>query len=216
VDLLLLHRPTLLHASSALAPPEALAVAREVAWVVTAVAERDSALVTSSSTTSGRALALAELMVMCLASSSRATADAALDYFASVNTVRARPLQRELHPPLSFVHDRLLPNCVHPGAPQVPVAERHPQLCAPLFSTALPHLLRHAQYPPHFTSWDEDEQDEDEFYRFRDQQLTDVLESAYGMMRLEYLAAVMQLSQAAATWQQYEVSLYALRAVHLP
>ena len=32
-------------------------------------------------------LQLAELMLMCLASPSRSAADAALDYFASVNTV---------------------------------------------------------------------------------------------------------------------------------
>ena len=43
--------------------------------------------------------------------------------------------------------------------------ERHPQLCEPLFSSALPHLLRHSQYPASFTTWEEDELDEDEFYR---------------------------------------------------
>ena len=51
--------------------------------------------------------------------------------------------------------------------------------------------------------------------RFRDQQLADVLESAYNMTRCEYLRAVQSLAAGATAWQQYEVALYGLRAVHL-
>ncbi len=102
--------------------------------MVTAIAERDATLVTNSEIDSGNiSLALAEMMLLCLSSSSRSTADAALDYFTAINTV--------------------------------PVSSRHPQLCFPLFSSALPHLLRHAQYSQGFTSWEEENDDEDEFYR---------------------------------------------------
>jgi hypothetical protein len=45
---------------------------------------------------------------------------------------------------------------------QVPTSERHPQLCGPLFASALPHLVRHACHPEGFTTWDEAEGDEDE------------------------------------------------------
>lgn len=106
-DILLSHRPTLVLAASPQATPQALAVAREVAWVVTAIAERDATFVSGGGSSggggsggtasaagagaggeeSGRALALAELMLMCLASSNRSTADAALDYFSAINTV---------------------------------------------------------------------------------------------------------------------------------
>ena len=51
--------------------------------------------------------------------------------------------------------------------------------------------------------------------RFRDVQLVDVLEAAYGMLRTEYLVAVQGAIAAAASWQQLEVGLFCLRAVSL-
>lgn len=50
------------------------------------------------------------------------------------------------------------------------MAERDPQLRAPLYAQLLLHLLRHAQYPAGFTSWEqhvEDDRDEESFKRFR-------------------------------------------------
>ena len=50
------------------------------------------------------------------------------------------------------------------------MAERDPQLRAPLYVQLLPQLLRHAQYPSGFTSWEhhvEDDLDEESFKRFR-------------------------------------------------
>ena len=53
------------------------------------------------------------------------------------------------------------------------MADRDPQLRAPLYAQLLPHLLRHAQYPEGFTSWEqhvEDARDEESFKRFRSAQ----------------------------------------------
>jgi len=50
-------------------------------------------------------------------------------------------------------------------------------------------------------------------FRFRDQQLLEVLESAYGMMRNDCLISLQALLGAASSWQQYEVALYGIRAV---
>ena len=104
---LLALRPTLVTAASLPSatftelPPSLAAVARSVAWAVSALAERDACDETCSGlalrpnhsgaapdTTRGDLpMGLAELMLLCLSSTSRAIADAALDYFASVNTV---------------------------------------------------------------------------------------------------------------------------------
>lgn len=53
------------------------------------------------------------------------------------------------------------------------------------------------------------------YHRFRDQQLLEVLESAYGMMRNDYLLTVQSLQGTASSWQQYEVALYGIRAVSI-
>ena len=50
------------------------------------------------------------------------------------------------------------------------MADRDALLRAPLYAQLLPHLLRHAQYPEGFASWEqhvEDDRDEESFKRFR-------------------------------------------------
>ena len=49
----------------------------------------------------------------------------------------------------------------------------------------------------------------------RDQFLPELLECAYGLLRLRYLAAAWQLLQGAASWQAAEAALYLLSAVSL-
>ena len=44
----------------------------------------------------------------------------------------------------------------------VPTAERHPSLAAPLFAQLLDVLVRQCAYPRGFTCWDEHEPDEPE------------------------------------------------------
>ena len=52
--------------------------------------------------------------------------------------------------------------------PAVSLAERGPELGAPLYEAVLQRVLPHASYPPAFTSWEEEfEVDEDAFKRFR-------------------------------------------------
>eukprot|EP00955_Chlamydomonas_euryale_P102201 365401-Chlamydomonas_euryale.AAC.7 len=223
-DVLLSHRATLLAAASSEAaqPHEpSHRVAREVAWAVSAIAQRDAGLVGGGGAGGeARALALAELMLLCVSSGSRPTADAALDYFAAMNTVSTAAvlLQRACETrqtafrwfvgrlgcfnDVQLVHASALTwrhvcgeradlvvertcgvRLLHTGdarvaqvecavfvanpgpRAQVPVAGRHPQLCRPLFASALPHLLRHAQFPEDFTTWAESDLDEDEFHR---------------------------------------------------
>lgn len=44
------------------------------------------------------------------------------------------------------------------------VQHRLPQMRSAVFGSALPHLLRHACYPPKFTTWDQEDEDEETFY----------------------------------------------------
>jgi hypothetical protein len=51
----------------------------------------------------------------------------------------------------------------------VPLDERAPELCAPLYQMMVERLLTHATYPPGFSSWDQanGSLDEDIFDRLR-------------------------------------------------
>ncbi|GAX80410.1 hypothetical protein CEUSTIGMA_g7849.t1 [Chlamydomonas eustigma] len=223
---LLQHRTALQVASSLPASPDseddsqstkqahlALRVTREVAWVVSALTERDCC---------------SEWLGIAVRSSSAA---------ASSGTTAASPLHQEAlalgasggvcHLDLPVALGELMLLCLRSPSRScadaaleyfqaintVSVSERHPQLGTPLFASALPHLLKHGQYPQAFKSWADADIDEDEFYRFRDQHLLEVLESAYGMLRSEYLHVMYRMAMTATTWQQYEVGLYGLRAV---
>ena len=64
-----------------------------------------------------------------------------------------------MHPHLSY--SPLFP-------PAVSLAERAPELGAPLYEAVLQRVLPHASYPPAFTNWEEEfEVDEDAFKRLR-------------------------------------------------
>jgi len=149
----------------ALSPgPSGARVARSVASIASALAQRDTeaicgisssvsnGLATSNgssaaasnghaavagcaSSASANVLALAELMLQIMTRPERAVCDAAVDYFLMINTL--------------------------------PAAQRPPQLLQPLFASLIAPLLRgHACYAPTFTTWLEEFDDEEEdFYR---------------------------------------------------
>jgi len=147
---------------AALAPGAAGAgVARCVASIASALAQRDTAAVcgcgaestpvmaaaglpaaSNGTTANGSAagsghyvIPLAELMVQCISRPERDVCEAATEYFLCVNSL--------------------------------PVCERHQQMTAPLYASLILPLLRgHACYPPSFTGWyDEADEDEAAFHR---------------------------------------------------
>lgn len=98
----------------------------------------------------------------------------------------------------------------------VPTHERLPALQRDVFASLAPHLMQLARYPEGFTNWAEYlDDDEEEFLRFREQCLPDILETVYQLLRAQYLSALQHSLAAATTWQHWEVSLFCLRAVHL-
>eukprot|EP00887_Chlorella_sp_A99_P002079 scaffold21.g2079.t1 len=98
----------------------------------------------------------------------------------------------------------------------VPLAERRPELGAPLYSALLQRLVPHITYPPGFSSWEQcTEVDEDDFLRLREQLLPEAFDVAYGLLRMGYLSHAWQLLQGAASWQDAEAALYLFRAVSL-
>ncbi|KAL4452382.1 hypothetical protein ABPG75_008044 [Micractinium tetrahymenae] len=98
----------------------------------------------------------------------------------------------------------------------VPLAERPPALRGPLYEAALQRLVPHATYPAGFTSWQEEgEVDEDAFKRLREQHLPELLDVAYGLLRMRYLSFTWQLLRSAGSWQAAEAALLLFSAVSL-
>eukprot|EP00899_Mesostigma_viride_P005090 jgi/Mesvir1/14582/Mv05258-RA.2 len=131
-------------------------------------------------------LALTELVLRCACLEDTGVVEVAVDYFAALNTV--------------------------------PVAARPHHLQGPLYVRLLQHaLLRHAMYPEGFTCWAEHvgDMDEDSFHRFREQVLTDILDTAYGLLRSQYLQYITAALQAATNWQATEAALFAVRCVSI-
>lgn len=141
----------------ALAPgPAGAGVARSVASIASALAQRDPEAVcgkaetgaattaVGGATSNGAAavvsgqhvLPLAELMLHCVSRRERAVCEAAVEYFLMVNTL--------------------------------PTEERHPQMVTPLYASLLGPLMRgHACYSPEFVSWNEEvDDDEEAFHRY--------------------------------------------------
>lgn len=149
---------------AAMAPgPVGAGVARSVASIASALAQRDTEAIcgissgcgsptTANGNSTGMAnghaaaapggaanssvLPLAELMMLMLTRPERGVCEAAVDYFLMINTL--------------------------------PASQRPPQLVQPLFASLVAPLLRgHACYAPSFTNWIEDlDDDEEEFYRY--------------------------------------------------
>lgn len=147
---------------AALAPgPAGAGVARCVASIASALAQRDTAAVcgcgadtapvlataglppasngaTANGTAAGsghHVIPLAQLLVQCITRPERDVCEAATEYFLCVNSL--------------------------------PVRERHQQMAEPLYSSLILPLLRgHACYPPTFTGWyDQVDEDEEAFHR---------------------------------------------------
>ncbi|CAI5527967.1 unnamed protein product, partial [Closterium sp. Naga37s-1] len=76
---------------------------------------------------------------------------------------------------------------------------------------AVMHQLT-AAYPPSFTSWADNQEDADAFYRFRDQLAADGLHMAFWLLPVEYMDRVGSSLQSAGTWQAAEASLFMLRS----
>ncbi|CAI5536995.1 unnamed protein product [Closterium sp. Naga37s-1] len=72
----------------------------------------------------------------------------------------------------------------------VPVNERSEGYRGPLFLRLAEVLTTKAAYPPSFTSWADNQEDADAFYRFRDQLAADGLHMAFGLLPLEYMDRV--------------------------
>jgi hypothetical protein len=137
--------------------PAGAGVARCVASIASALAQRDTSLVcglSTSSSTSGitangtassnggvapsgsqHVLPLAELMLHCVSRPERAVCEAAVEYFVCANTL--------------------------------PLEQRHPQMGGPLYASLLGPLLGwHGCYSSSFVNWNEElDDDEEAFYR---------------------------------------------------
>ncbi|GJP76706.1 hypothetical protein CLOP_g7172 [Closterium sp. NIES-67] len=72
----------------------------------------------------------------------------------------------------------------------VPVSERSEAYRGALFLRLAETLTAKAAYPPSFTSWADNQEDADAFYRFRDQIAADGLHMAFGLLPVEYLDRV--------------------------
>ncbi|GJP52608.1 hypothetical protein CLOM_g11715 [Closterium sp. NIES-68] len=94
----------------------------------------------------------------------------------------------------------------------VPVSERSEAYRGALFLRLAETLTAKAAYPPSFTSWADNQEDADAFYRFRDQIAADGLHMAFGLLPVEYLDRVGSSLQSAGTWQAAEASLFMLRS----
>lgn len=98
----------------------------------------------------------------------------------------------------------------------IPLPQRHPFMSGQLFMNAISVCLHHATLPPTFTSWEEaggDVGDADSFNRFREQVLLDVLDTAYGLLKFEFIRIAGQQLQTATTWQQAEAAVFLVRSV---
>ncbi|KAF6265368.1 hypothetical protein COO60DRAFT_1689898 [Scenedesmus sp. NREL 46B-D3] len=146
--------------------PAGAGVARCVASVASALAQRDVNAVCGSGSAAGRAVC-----------------ESTVEYFVCTNTL--------------------------------PLEQRHPQMGAPLFASLLAPLLGwHACYSSTFVNWNEElDDDEEAFYRFRDQSLTDLLETVFLMTGPAYLQQLQERIAAATAWQQAEGALFCLAAV---
>jgi hypothetical protein len=82
----------------------------------------------------------------------------------------------------------------------------------PPLQAMLTALIPRASYPPDFTTWHACfDLDQSAFGRLREQILPEMLEVAFGLLRLEYLDAALRLLGEAASWQAAEVALYLMR-----
>lgn len=101
----------------------------------------------------------------------------------------------------------------------VPLSQRPLALGPPLFETMMIKLQRHIAYPQTFPiqGWAEDfsEIDPEAFSRMRDVVLPEVLQEAYGLLRVRYLAWAWEQLQEATTWQHAEMAMYYIGAVAL-
>jgi hypothetical protein len=132
-------------------------------------------------------LNLSNLMLECLDRPEPMITESTLDFFFMVNTV--------------------------------PLSQRPLTLGPPLFESLIIKLQRHITYPQDFPfqGWAEDssEIDPEAFSRMRDAVLPEVLQEAYGLLRVRYLAWAWEQLHKATTWQHAEMAMYYIGAVAL-
>ncbi len=154
------------------------AVAAAVARVVAAMSERDVEWATAATPL---AEALARLMLACAGRPEHLLAELATDYFLQVGTWQGPGPGWFCAPPASA------PAAAWPcGQPALcvphdmpahwlqvntmPLADRHPFLQREVYVLLAPCLLAHSQYPPDFTTWEEQyEVDQEAFARWGDE-----------------------------------------------
>ena len=96
----------------------------------------------------------------------------------------------------------------------VPVAERHPELHASMWAKVVPNLLAIASFPEDFTTWEEAlDDDADGFHQFREQSVADALDTAYGILKLQYLQLLGGTLDAPGSWQHAEAAIFGARVV---
>jgi hypothetical protein len=132
-------------------------------------------------------LHLANLMLECLDRPEPMITESTLDFFFMVNTV--------------------------------PLSQRPLTLGPPLFEAMMIKLQRHIAYPENFPiqGWVEDcsDTDPEAFSRMRDAVLPEILQEAYGLLRVRYLVWAWNALEKAITWQQAETAMYYIGAVAL-
>ncbi|CAI5483395.1 unnamed protein product [Closterium sp. Yama58-4] len=123
-----------------------------------------------------------------------------------------RAVQRALSSTAVAVGEEHPESLTDPPVNVVPVNERSEGYRGALFLRLAEVLTSKAAYPPSFTSWADNQEDADAFYRFRDQLAADGLHMAFGLMPVEYMDRVGASLQSAGTWQAAEASLFMLRS----
>ena len=94
----------------------------------------------------------------------------------------------------------------------IPVAERHPDFTAPLFSKVLNIIVERIKFPFTFTTWyDENDLDQQEFIEMRSM-VNDVLVSTFYLLRMKYIEQLYALLTASNEWNLHESAIYCLCA----
>mmetsp|Transcript_13090 Transcript_13090/g.19606 ORF Transcript_13090/g.19606 Transcript_13090/m.19606 type:complete len:862 (-) Transcript_13090:432-3017(-) len=96
----------------------------------------------------------------------------------------------------------------------IPTAQRHPDLTAPLFSKVLNLIAAKIAYPPRFTTWeDELELDSQEFSEMRSL-VNDVLVSVYFLLRVNFIDQLCSVANSGqGQWNVTEAILFCICAV---
>ena len=94
----------------------------------------------------------------------------------------------------------------------VSTSSRHESMRAPMHARLVEVLLKQSMLPHGFTCWNDAEEDEETFERFREYVVADLLENCYGVLRGQYLNIIGSTLSSAQNWRVAESGAFALRA----